>query len=222
VLGASPTVGDVDEGDGADEVGTDDGAPALVIESAVTTIPANCPVPAELRAVFIGTVRRLDGNFAVYAIDDVRAGSVNELLVNGELNVRYPADDVNFLGVGSSYLVGAVAAPSGILGDVPVLESKVRAEPEMFGGDNVAAAARVRCPTFEDPVRTLLVNGDPVDTGVAAPLRGSRSLVLAAILAPVALVLGTLVLLVSVKGLLSGARAQRRRRRVDAARSRRG
>jgi hypothetical protein len=136
----------VDEGDGADEVGTDDGAPTLVIESAVTTIPANCPVPAELRAVFIGTVRRLDGNFAVYSIDDVRAGSVNELLVNGELNVRYPADDVNFLGVGSSYLVGAVAAPSGILGDVPVLESKVRAEPEMFGGDNVAAAARVQCP----------------------------------------------------------------------------
>lgn len=203
-------------------MGTDDGAPTLVIESAVTTIPANCPVPAELRAVFIGTVRRLDGNFAVYSIDDVRAGSVNELLVNGELNVRYPADDVNFLAIGSEYLVGAVAAPSGILGDVPVLESKVRAEPEMFGGDNVAAAARVRCPTFEDPVRTLLVNGDPVDTGVAAPLRGSRSLLLAAVVAPVALVLGTLVLLVSVKGLFSAARAQRRRRRVDAARSRRG
>lgn len=212
----------VDEGDGADEVGTDDDAPTLVIESAVTTIPANCPVPAELRAVFIGTVQRLDGNFAVYSIDDVRAGSVNELLVNGELNVRYPADDVNFLGVGSSYLVGAVAAPSGILGDVPVLESKVRAEPEMFGGDNVAAAARVRCPAFEDPVRTLLVNGEPVDTGIAAPFRARRGVLVAALIAPVALVLGTLVLLVSVKGLLSGARAQRRRRRVDAARSRRG
>ena len=208
-----------DEGDGQDEVGVDDTTPALVIESAVTTIPTNCPAPPDLRAVFIGTVRRLDGNFAVFSIDEVRAGSVNEILVNGELNVRYPADDVSFLGVGSSYLVGAVAASSGILGDVPVLESKVRAEPQMFGGDNVAAAARVQCPAFEDPVRTLLINGDPVDTGIVAPLRTERALLLAAVAAPLVLVLGTLVLFASVKGLLSGAREQRRRRRVDAARS---
>jgi hypothetical protein len=211
----------VDEGDGEDEVGADDGAPTLVVESAVTTIPVNCPAPAELRSVFIGTVRRVDGNFAVYAIDSVRAGTVNDLLVNGEINVRYPADDVGFLKIGSTYLVGAVAAPSGILGDVPVLESKVRAEPEMFGGDNVAAAARVRCPSFEDPVRTLLVSGEPVDTSIIAPLRDSRRLLAAAVGAPIVLVLGTLVMLVSVKGVFSGARAQRRRRRAVAARSRR-
>ncbi|MGA0065088.1 MAG: hypothetical protein ACO3IV_06580 [Ilumatobacteraceae bacterium] len=211
----------VDEGDGEDEVGADDGAPTLVVESAVTTIPVNCPAPAELRSVFIGTVRRVDGNFAVYAIDSVRAGTVNDLLVNGEINVRYPADDVGFLKIGSTYLVGAVAAPSGILGDVPVLESKVRAEPEMFGGDNVAAAARVRCPSFEDPVRTLLVSGEPVDTSIIAPLRGSRRLLAAAVGAPIVLVLGTLVMLVSVKGVFSGVRAQRRRRRAVAARSRR-
>lgn len=212
----------VDEGDGEDEVGADDGAPTIVVESAVTTIPVNCPAPAELRSVFIGTVRRVDGNFAVYAIDSVRAGTVNDLLVNGEINVRYPADDVGFLKIGSTYLVGAVAAPSGILGDVPVLESKVRAEPEMFGGDNVAAAARVRCPSFEDPVRTLLVSGEPVDTSIIAPLRDSRRLLAAAVGAPIVLVLGTLVMLVSVKGVFSGARAQRRRRRAVAARSRRG
>jgi hypothetical protein len=211
----------VDEGDGEDEVGADDGAPTLVVESAVTTIPVNCPAPAELRSVFIGTVRRVDGNFAVYAIDSVRAGTVNDLLVNGEINVRYPADDVGFLKIGSTYLVGAVAAPSGILGDVPVLESKVRAEPEMFGGDNVAAAARVRCPSFEDPVRTLLVSGEPVDTSIIAPLRDSRRLLAAAVGAPIVLVLGTLVMLVSVKGVFSGVRAQRRRRRAVAARSRR-
>lgn len=208
----------VDEGDGEDEVGADGGAPTLVIESAATTIPANCPAPVELRSVFIGTVRRVDGNFAVYAIDSVRAGTVNELLVNGEINVRYPADDVGFLKIGSTYLVGAVAASSGILGDVPVLESKVRAEPEMFGGDNVAAAARVRCPSFEDPVRTLLVSGEPVDTSIIAPLRDSRRLLAAAVGAPIVLVLGTLVMLVSVKGVFSGARAQRRRRRAVAAR----
>ncbi len=153
----------------------------------------------------MGTVVRVEANFVLYSIDAERFGAVTDLLRDGVLTVRYPIDDVKYLDIGERFLVGAVAAPSGIRGDVPVLESKVRVPPNMFGGDSVAAVQRVSCPDYEDPVRTLLANGDPIDTGILRPLLRDRSGLLRAILLPVVGGLGVLFLLAASRYLLAGA-----------------
>jgi hypothetical protein len=195
----------VDEGDGTDEGGSADVAESLIIESAVTTVPASCTTPATLRSVFVGEVSRIEANFVLYEVVAERYGSVVELIRDGVLTVRYPIDDVRYLIEGQRFLVGAVAAPSGIRGDTPVLESKVRVPPDMFGGDAVAAAQRVSCPDYEDPVRTLLVNGDSIDTGVIQPLVADRRGLLGSLLIAVGVGLGLLFLLVATKVLVTGA-----------------
>ncbi|NBT20972.1 MAG: hypothetical protein EBT17_02430 [Actinobacteria bacterium] len=54
----------------ADEGGDDEGGgtetdTALIIESAVTTIPASCTLPETLRSVFVGRVERIESNFVL-------------------------------------------------------------------------------------------------------------------------------------------------------------
>jgi hypothetical protein len=194
-----------DEGEGSDEEGGTDVTESLIIESAVTTVPASCTTPEALRSVFVGEVFRVDANFVLYRVEVERYGSVVELVRDGVLTVRYPIDDVRYLGVGERFLVGAVAAPSGIRGDTPVLESKVRVPPDMFGGDAVAAAQRVSCPDYEDPVRTLRVNGDPIDTGVVQPLLNDRIGVLGSLAIGLGVGLFVLFLLAATKVLVTGA-----------------
>lgn len=190
--------------DGDEEGGTD-ATESLVIESAVTTVPASCTVPEALRSVFVGEVSRIEANFVLYDVVSERYGTVGDLVRDGVLTVRYPIDDVQYLEAGRRFLVGAVAAPSGIRGDVPVLESKVRVPPDMFGGDAVAAAQRVSCPDYEDPVRTLQPNGDPIDTGLLRPLLRDRSGLLRAVLLPIGAGLGILFLLAATRFLIRGA-----------------
>jgi len=191
--------------DAGDEEGGTDATESLVIESAVTTVPASCSVPEALRSVFVGEVSRIEANFVLYDVVSERYGTVGDLVRDGVLTVRYPIDDVQYLEAGRRFLVGAVAAPSGIRGDVPVLESKVRVPPDMFGGDAVAAAQRVSCPDYEDPVRTLQPNGDPIDTGLLRPLLRDRAGLLRAVLLPVGAGLGILFLLAATRFLIRGA-----------------
>ena len=190
---------------GGDEGGGTETDSALIIESAVTTIPASCTLREALRSVFVGRVDRIETNFVLYAVEAERFGTVADLLRDGVLTVRYPIDDVKYLTEGERFLVGAVAAPSGIRGDTPVLESKVRVPPDMFGGDAVAAVQRVSCPDFEDPVRTLRVNGDPIDTGLLRPLFDDRAGLLRVVLVPLVVGLGLLFLLAATRVLVTGA-----------------
>ena len=194
-----------DEGDGTDEEGGTDVTESLIIESAVTTVPSSCTTPEPLRSVFVGEVSRVEANFVLFEVMSERYGTVAELLRDGVLTVRYPIDDVRYLDVGRRFLVGAVAAPSGIRGEVPVLESKVRVPPDMFGGDAVAAVQRVSCPDYEDPVRTLRVNGDPIDTGILRPLLSDRAGLLRAFLLPIGAGLGLLFLLAAARVLIAGS-----------------
>ena len=194
----------VDEG-GDDEGGGTETDSALIIESAVTTVTASCTLPEALRSVFVGRVDRIETNFVLYSVESERFGTVADLLRDGVLTVRYPIDDVKYLAPGERFLVGAVAAPSGIRGDTPVLESKVRVPPDMFGGDAVAAVQRVSCPDFEDPVRTLRVNGDPIDTGLLRPLFDDRAGLLRVVLVPLVVGLGLLFLLAATRVLVTGA-----------------
>jgi hypothetical protein len=162
-------------------------------------------VPEPLRAVFVGRVDRIETNFVLYSVESERFGAVGDLLRDGVLTVRYPIDDVKYLAPGERFLVGAVAAPSGVRGDTPVLESKVRVPPDIFGGDAVAAVQRVSCPDFDDPVRTLRVNGDPIDTGLLRPLLDDRAGLLRVVLVPIAAGLGVLFLLAATRVLVTGA-----------------
>jgi hypothetical protein len=195
----------VDEGDGVDEVGGSDESQTLIIESAVTTVPASCITPPPLRTVFVGEVANIEANFVLYEVVSERYGTVVDLLRNGVLTVRYPIDDVKYLEVGQRFLVGAVAAPSGIRGDTPVLESKVQVPPDMFGGDAVAAVQRISCPDYEDPVRTLQVNGDDINTGILRPLASDRAGLLRVVFVPLGVGLGLLFLLAATRFLITGA-----------------
>jgi len=199
---------------GDDEGGGSETDSALIIESAVTTIPSSCTTPVSLRSVFVGRVDSIEANFVLYSVESERFGTVADLLRNGVLTVRYPIDDVKYLAEGERFLVGAIAAPSGIRGDTPVLESKVRVPPDMFGGDAVAAEQRISCPDYEDPVRTLRVNGDAIDTGLLRPLLDDRSGLLRALLLPVGIGLAVLFLLAATRVLVTGAiRGMRQSRR---------
>lgn len=197
-----------------DEGGGGETDTALIIESAVTTVPSACTLPDPLRSVFVGRIERIEANFVLYGVESERFGTVGDLLRNGVLTVRYPIDDVKYLAKGERFLVGAVAAPSGIRGDTPVLESKVRVPPDMFGGDAVAAEQRVSCPDYEDPVRTLRVNGDPIDTGLLRPLLDDRAGLLRVALVPIGIGLAILFLLAATRVLVTGAiRGMRQSRR---------
>ena len=191
--------------EGGDEEGGTDVSESLIIESAVTTVPSSCTTPEPLRSVFVGEVSRVEANFVLFEVLSERHGTVADLLRDGVLTVRYPIDDVRYLDVGRRFLVGAVAAPSGIRGDVPVLESKVRVPPDMFGGDAVAAVQRVSCPDYEDPVRTLRVNGDPIDTGILRPMLSDRAGLLRAFLLPIGAGLALLFLLAATRVLITGS-----------------
>ena len=190
---------------GSDEEGGSGATQSLIIESAVTTVPSSCTTPEPLRSVFVGEVSRVEANFVLFDVVSERYGNVGDLVRDGVLTVRYPIDDVRYLDIGRRFLVGAVAAPSGIRGDVPVLESKVRVPPDMFGGDAVAAVQRVSCPDYEDPVRTLRVNGDAIDTGVLRPLLSDRAGLLRAFLLPIGAGLGLLFLLAATRVLIAGS-----------------
>jgi len=158
-----------------------------------------------LRTVFVGEVTNIEANFVLYEVVSERYGTVGDLLRDGVLTVRYPIDDVKYLETGQQFLVGAIAAPSGIRGDTPVLESKVRVPPDLFGGDAVAAVQRISCPDYEDPVRTLQVNGDDIDTGILRPLTSDRAGLLRVVLVPLGVGLGLLFLLAATRFLITGA-----------------
>jgi hypothetical protein len=98
------------------------------------------------------------------------------------------------------------------------LHSKVRSPAPLFGGDAVIGVndTDLRCPRVEDGVKTLLVDGTEVDTGVLAPLTTAKRSILKAIVKP--LVAGVLVLIVlaSMKLLIFAmVRAARERETED-------
>ena len=85
-----------------------------------------------------------------------------------------------------------------------VLHSKVRLPAPLFGGDAVIGVddSDVRCPRVEDGVKTLLVDGTEVDTGVLAPLKTAKRSVAKAVLKPLGVAFIVLVVLASMKLLI--------------------
>jgi hypothetical protein len=74
----------------------------------------------------------------------------------------------------------------------------------LFGGDAVIGVndTNLHCPRVEDGVKTLRPDGTGVDTGVLAPLKTAKKSLLKAILKPLAIAFGILVVLAAIKLLI--------------------
>ena len=169
-----------------------------VVSGPLIVAPAGCKAPPAPVAVFVGTLADSDATTARFAVEQIRAGSLDGYAVDTIVDVRYD-DDIRFLRPGQQYLVGA--APDPVRG---VLRSKVRLPAPLFGGDAVIGVngPDVRCPRFEDGVKTLRADGTEVDTGVLAPLKNAKRSLLKAVLKPLVIAIGILVLLAAIKLLI--------------------
>jgi hypothetical protein len=182
-----------------------------VVSTPLVAVPGGCPVQPAPVAVFVGTLAAADSTTGRFAVEQVRAGSLDGYAVDTIVDVRFD-DDIRFLHPGQQYLVGAI--PDSI---THVLHSKVRSPAPLFGGDAVIGVddSDLRCPRFEDGVMTLLVDGRAVDTGVLAPLKTAKKSVAKAILKPMAVAFIVLVVLASMKLLLFAMVRAAREREPD-------
>jgi hypothetical protein len=173
-----------------------------------TTLPAGCVAPRAATATFLGELISSDDLLATFRVVQVRGGSLGAYVNSGLISVRYADRETLFLEPGKIYLVGAGASEL-----FTTLESKVRAEKELFGGDAVVGIdeSDVPCPTFEDPIITLLPNGDFIDSGVLSLISSEPTQLLQVFLLPLFFVLVFLIGLVIIKRLIQAARRSSRK-----------
>lgn len=172
--------------------------PTVPLDSnSLIPIPVGCPVPDPAVVTFVGTmIGRDDVTQTVrFRIDQLRAGSARPWAIDGLIDIRY-GSDYRFLDEGHEYLVGA-----GHDSTYGVLASKVRPAEPTFGGNDVVGVddVAVDCPTVDDPVRTLEVDGSSVDSGVFSLLLDDKRLLLATLTVPAAITFAALLALVVLK-----------------------
>ena len=145
------------------------------------------------RAIYVG-----DDNGVIFLLYDRRQFQycVFGFLDFGYIVQRHNGADYRFLDEGEQYLVGAGFDP-----EYGRLSSTVRPPSPLFGGNDVIGLedASVECPVFEDPVRTLLVDGSSVDSGVLSLLFDDRRLLAATVLVPTVIAFAALLALVLVR-----------------------
>jgi hypothetical protein len=149
----------------------------------------------------VGEVVDRDFRTIRFEIDSVRAGAPAPFAFDGDLiDVRYGLD-AQFLEDGTSYLVSAVVHP-----DLGLLTSRVTDPIENFGGDEVIGVSEtdVDCPVFDDPMRTLHLDGTPIDADILAPFFDAKIRLLGAVVVPAALALGAIFVLSMFRLSLSG------------------
>jgi len=173
-----------------------------------TTLPAGCVAPRAATATFLGELISSDDLLATFRVVQVRGGSLGAYVNSGLISVRYADRETLFLEQGKIYLVGAGASEL-----FTTLESKVRAEKELFGGDAVVGIdeSDVPCPKFEDPIVTLLPNGDFIDSGVFSLIAKQPMQLVQVFLLPLFFVLVFLIGLVIIKRLVQAARRSSRK-----------
>lgn len=197
-----------------DTVPAEPGAPTTTAPSELppamgplVVVPSGCTVPVTATAVFRGTITLVDDadrpTTFRFHIDTVLAGSLEGFAVGELVDVRF-GEEAKFLIIdgeyqGGQYILGVAPDPA-----TGLLTSTVREAAPLFGGDAVIGAndSDIDCPRVEDPVRTLLPDGSPVDTGVLTPLKGEGRSLMMAMLTPLAVAMGVLLALVLFKHLL--------------------
>jgi len=168
---------------------------ALLASPANAADVANCPARPTAVGVFVGVLQSRDDITATFRVVQVRAGSLEGYATNTTntlVDIRY-GNDVKFLSVGESYLVGAGTDAATL-----VLSSSVRKSEALFGGNEVAGVdnGAKNCPLLEDPVRTLHVDGSSIDSGIFTSFFSRTGALAVAIIAPALLLLGLLIALV--------------------------
>jgi hypothetical protein len=220
VLASAPPVDDtIPDEQGIGDSSVDEGIP-LVDPTTQTTLPAGCVAPRAAIATFLGELVSADDGAAIYSVVQVRGGSLGAYVNAGAISIRYAERETRFLQVGTTYLVGAGGSEL-----FSTLESKVRAKKQLFAGDAVVGVdeSDKPCPVIEDPVLTLLPNGQPINAGVFSLLRNGRSGLVQAVVLPLLFALVFLVGLVITKRLFVGAETISKkpvsRRRVSSVKS---
>lgn len=175
-------------------------APSAQPSAPLVQIPTGCQTPPIASVVFVGRVVAKDRRVARYQIEAVRAGSIDGYALGDLIDVRYD-DEVQYVDVANEYLVGA--APQGP--DL-ALTSKVRPAEPLFGGNAVIGLTEkgTDCPTVEDPVRTLRVDGAEVDASIFQGLSSDKQSVVLAFAKPVMAVFAIVLALVLVRWLFTG------------------
>jgi len=158
--------------------------------------------PRAAIATFLGELVSADDGAAIFSVVQVRGGSLGAYVNAGAISIRYAERETRFLRVGTTYLVGAGGSEL-----FSTLESKVRAKKQLFAGDAVVGIdeSDKPCPVIEDPVLTLLPNGQMINAGVFSLLRNGRSGLVQAAVLPLLFALVFLVGLVITKRLFVGA-----------------
>ena len=199
---AAPPVDDtIPDEQGIGDSAFDEGIP-LIDPTTQTTLPVGCVAPRAAIATFLGELVSADDSAAIFRVVQVRGGSLGAYVNAGAIAVRYTERETRFLQVGTTYLVGAGGSEL-----FSTLESKVRAKKQLFAGDAVVGIdeSDKPCPVIEDPVLTLLPNGQPINAGVFSLLGNARGGLLRALVLPLLFILVFLVGLVITKRLFVGA-----------------
>ena len=174
-------------------------------------VPEGCTAPAAPHVVFVGEVVDRDYRTIRYEIDRIRAGNPDPFGFDDDLiDVRYGLD-AQYLDDGQTYLVSAVVHP-----DLGLLTSRVADPIENFGGDEVIGVSEtdIACPEFDDPMRTLHLDGTRIETSLLQPFFEARLRVLGAVLIPLGVAFGAIFALatfrLSLSGLFNAVRPSRR------------
>ena len=126
-------------------------------------VPEGCTAPPLPHIVFVGKVVDRDFRSVRFEIEQIRAGQAAPFASDNEIDVRYGLD-AQYLHDGERYLVSAPVDP-----DLGLLVSRVTPVVANFGGDEVIGVSEsdVNCPAFENPLRTLHLDGTPVEANDA-------------------------------------------------------
>ena len=198
---APPVDDTIPDEQGIGDSAIDEGIP-LIDPTTQTTLPAGCVAPRAAIATFLGELVSADDGAAIFSVVQVRGGSLGAYVNAGAISIRYAERETRFLQVGTTYLVGAGGSEL-----FSTLESKVRAKKQLFAGDAVVGVdeSDKPCPVIEDPVLTLLPNGQSINAGVFSLLRNGRGGLVQAAVLPLLFALLFLVGLVITKRLFVGA-----------------
>lgn len=175
-------------------------APPLAPSAPLVLVPAGCPTPPIASVVFVATLVAKDKKTARYRVESIRAGGAASYIVTGLTDVRYD-DETQYLDVGERYLVGAVPATAS-----GSLTSKVRATPQLFGGNAVIGLTEknTKCPVTEDPVRTLRFDGSEVQSSLFTGLKNAKREIVMAFVQPAAVAFGIVLALATIRWLFTG------------------
>lgn len=163
-------------------------------------VPTGCTAPRMPHIVFVGEVVERDYRTIRFEIERIRSGRSDPFALGDLIDVRFGLD-AQYLDDGESYLVGAVVDP-----DLGLLVSRVSDPVENFGGDEVIGVSEtdVDCPAYEDPMRTLRLDGTAIPTSVIKPFFDARIRILSAILLPFGVAFAAIFLLATFRLSLSG------------------